>query len=141
MLKLFADYQVVKNLSINADFELIGSSYVRGNENNLHQPDGVYYLGPGKSRGYGVVNLGARYSLGTHYQLFAQLNNLLNRHYYTAGQLGTNPYDNPGNFTARPFGPVDFEGNTEYPVRNTTFLAPGAPFTVFGGVKFIFGKR
>jgi len=141
LLKLFADYQPIKNLSIDADFQLVGSSYVRGNENNLHQPDGVYYLGPGTSPGYGVLNLGARYSFASHYQLFVQLNNPLDRHYYTGGQLATNPYDNNGNFIAQPFPPIEFEGDTAYPVRNTTFLAPGAPFTVFGGVKFIFGQR
>lgn len=141
LLKLFADYQLFRHLTLDADFQLIGSSYVRGNENNLHQPDGVYYLGPGKSPGYGVVNLGARYSFGTHYQLFVQLNNLLNRHYYTGGQLATTPYDSSGNFNAQPFGPVQFGGETQYPVRNSTFLAPGAPFTVFGGMKLTFGKR
>jgi len=141
MLKLYADWQPIKKLSIDADFQLIGSSYVRGNENNLDQPDGVYYLGPGKSPGYGVLNLGARYSLDSHWQLFAQINNLLDRHYYTGGQLGTNPYDNSGNFTTQPFPPIEFDGDTAYPVRNVTFLAPGAPFTIFGGVKFIFGQR
>ena len=141
MLKLYADWQPIKKLSIDADFQLIGSSYVRGNENNLDQPDGVYYLGPGKSPGYGVLNLGARYSLDSHWQLFAQINNLLDRHYYPGGQLGTNPYDNSGNFTTQPFPPIEFDGDTAYPVRNVTFLAPGAPFTIFGGVKFIFGQR
>lgn len=141
MLKLFADYQLMRNLSVDADFSLISSSYVRGNENNLHQPDGVYFLGPGKSPGYGVVNLGARYKLSSHYELFGQIDNLLNRHYYTAGQLATTPYDSNGNFTPRPFGPIDFDGNTEFPVRSSTFLAPGAPITVFGGMKFIFGRK
>ena len=35
------------------------SSFARGNENNQHQPDGTYYLGPGSTAGYAVVNLGA----------------------------------------------------------------------------------
>ena len=93
MMKLYADYHPVRRLSIDADLNLIGASFVRGNENNLHQPDGVYYLGPGQSPGYGVVNLGARYKVSSHYELFAQINNLLNRHYYTAGQLASTPYD------------------------------------------------
>jgi len=141
MLKLFADYQPARKLSIDADVQFIGSSYVRGNENNQHQPDGVYYLGPGKIPGYGVVNLGARYSLNGHFQLFVQFDNLLNKHYYTGGQLGTDPYDNNGSFTTQPYGPVDFQGDTAYPVRNVTFVAPGAPFTVYGGLKFMLGQR
>ena len=141
LLKLFADYHPLTKLSIDADFNLISSSYVRGNENNQHQPDGIYYLGSGKSPGYGVVNLGARYKFSSHYELFAQINNLLNRRYYTAGQLATTPYDDNGNFTPRPFGSISFDGETEYPVRNSTFLAPGAPITVFGGLKVAFGRR
>jgi len=140
MLKLYADYHPVRKLSIDGDFSLIGASYVRGNENNLHQPDGVYYLGPGQSPGFGVVNLGTRYKINAHFELFAQINNLLNRHYYTAGQLASTPYDDKGNFTPRPFAPIDFDGDTEYPIRNSTFLAPGAPITVFGGLKVVFGK-
>jgi len=138
MFKLYTDYHPLRKLSVSADFNLIGASYVRGNENNQHQSDGVYYLGPGKSPGYGVVNLGSSYELTKHFQLFAQINNLLNRHYYTAGQLATTPYDDNGNFVARPF-PSYASGDT--PVRNTTYLAPGAPITIFGGLRATFGKR
>lgn len=141
MMKIYADYHPLRKLSINTDFNLIGASYVRGNENNQHQPDGVYYLGGGQSPGYGVVNLGSRYRLGSHYELFAQINNLLNRHYYTAGQLASTPYDSNGNFTPRPFGSINLAGETVYPTRNSTFLAPGAPITVFGGLKVTFGKK
>jgi outer membrane receptor protein involved in Fe transport len=101
----------------------------------------VHYLGSGQSPGYGVVNLGSRYRFGSHYELFAQINNLLNRHYYTGGQLASTPYDDSGNFTARPFGSIQFDGDTVYPVRTTTFLAPGAPITVFGGLKVTFGRK
>ncbi len=138
MFKLYSDYHPLRKLGISADFNLISSSYVRGNENNQHQPDGVYYLGSGKSPGYGVVNLGSSYNITSHFQLFAQINNLLNRHYYTAGQLATTPYDNNGNFIARPFAAY---ASGDYAVRNTTYLAPGAPITVFGGLRVTLGKR
>lgn len=140
LLKLYSDFHPLRRLSIDADFNLIGSSFVRGNENNRHQADGIYYLGGGKSPGYGVVNVGSRYKFNSHYELFVQVNNLLNRRYYTAGQLASTPYDNAGNFAARPFPTIRFQGATEYPIRNTTFLSPGAPVTVFGGVKVTFGK-
>ncbi|WP_213806088.1 TonB-dependent receptor [Granulicella sp. dw_53] len=141
LMKLYADYHPLKRLSVDADLNLIGASYVRGNENNQHQPDGVYYLGPGQSPGYGVANLGARYKINAHYELFAQINNLLNRHYYTAGQLASTPYDNSGAFTPRPFASITFDGDTAFPIRNSTFFAPGAPITVFGGLKVSFGRR
>lgn len=144
LLKLYTDYHPFRKLTLNADFNLISASFVRGNENNQHQADGVYYLGSGKSPGYGVLNLGARYKFNSHYELFAEVNNALNRHYYTAGQLASSPYDNNGNFIARPFAayPVTVPGgDASYPLRNTTYLSPGAPVTVFGGVKVTFGKR
>ena len=34
----------------------------RGNENNQHEPDGTYYLGPAHAPAYAVVNLGAQLS-------------------------------------------------------------------------------
>jgi outer membrane receptor protein involved in Fe transport len=94
----------------------------------------VYYLGQGFSPGYGVLNLGAHYQLFKRVQFFVQINNLLDHHYYTAAQLGPTPYDNAGNFIARPFPSVagDFQ------IRNTTFFAPGAPIGVWGGMRFRF---
>ena len=138
ILKIYADYLLLKKLSINTDFNAIGSSYVRGNENNLHHVDGQYYLGSGTTPGYGVVNLGIRYKFNPHLELFAQINNLLNRHYYTAGQLATTPYDDSGNFIGRPFTAY---ASGDYPLRNTTYFSPGAPVTVFGGLKVSFGRR
>ena len=84
------------------------------------------------------MNLGARYSFGPRYQLFMEINNLLNRRYYTTGQLATSAYNDSGAFAAREFTPYP---SGDYPVRNTTFVSPGAPFTVFGGLKVNFGRR
>ena len=111
---------------------------MKGNENNLYQPDGQYYLGSGKVPSYAVVNLGTRYTFNSHFELFAEMNNLLNRKYYTTGQLATSPYNDSGAFIAREFTPYP---SGDYPVRNTTFVSPGAPFTIFGGLKVSFGKR
>jgi hypothetical protein len=58
ILKAFAEYQPTAKISADLDFEAVGRSYARGNENNRDQPDGVYYLGQGYSPGYGVVNSG-----------------------------------------------------------------------------------
>jgi outer membrane receptor protein involved in Fe transport len=138
MLKLYSDYHPLRKLEVSADFNLISSSYVRGNENNLEKPDGQYYLGMGKSPGFGIVNLGTRYSFSSRYEIFAEIDNVLNRHYYTAGQLSDTPYDNNGNFIARAF-PAYPSG--DYPILNTTYLAPGAPIGIFGGLKVTVGKR
>ncbi len=134
LLKTFVEYQPTTKISADLDFEAVGRSYARGNENNLDQPDGIYYLGQGYSPSYGVVNVGAHYQVNKRVQLFVQIDNLLNHHYYTAAQLGPSPFDNSGNFVARPFPAVD--GN--FPIRTTTFFAPGAPVGAWGGIRFKF---
>ena len=134
MFKGFADLHVTQKLSLNVDVVAVSASFARGNENNLSQPDGVYYLGPGTSPAYGVVNLDARYQLSKRVQLFAQVNNLLNHRYYTAAQLAPTGVSNDGTFIARPLAAV--EGN--FPVVHATFYAPGAPIGVRGGIRLKF---
>jgi outer membrane receptor protein involved in Fe transport len=134
IFKAFADYQPTSKLSVDLDFDAIGRSFARGNENNLHQPDGIYYLGQGFSPGYGVLNAGAHYQLQKRTQLFIQVNNVANHRYYTAAQLAPTPYDNAGNFIARPFPSV----GGDFPVRHTTFVAPGAPVGAWAGIRVRF---
>jgi outer membrane receptor protein involved in Fe transport len=135
ILKAYVEYQPISKISIDLDFDAVGRSFARGNENNLDRPDGLYYLGQGFSPGYGVVNLGAHYQIQKRVQLFVQIDNLLNHRYYTGAQLGPTGFDNGQNFIARPF-PADAAG--DFPLRNTTFFAPGAPIGAWGGLRFRF---
>ncbi|MEO8663241.1 MAG: TonB-dependent receptor [Bryobacteraceae bacterium] len=134
LLKAFASLPISKKFSVDLDFVAVSRSFARGNENNLSQPDGQYYLGPGTSPGYGVTNLGARYQVHPKVQFFAQINNLFDHRYYTGAQLGPTGFTDQGNFIARPFPSV--EG--DYPVAHATFYAPGAPFGVWGGIRIKF---
>jgi outer membrane receptor protein involved in Fe transport len=122
--KIFGDIEVTRKLSVDVDLLATSGSYARGNENNLDQPDGKYYLGPGKSPGYVVVNLRAHYDLTRRFQLAAQIDNLFDRRYYTAAQLGATGFNDQGTFVARPFPAY---ANGDYPVQQATFYAPGAP--------------
>lgn len=135
MGKAFADVQITKKFNATLTMMAFSSSYARGNENNLHRPDGNIYLGPGKSPGYAVFNLGGRYQLNKHLQLFAQMNNVFDRRYYTAAQLGPTGFTDQGNFIARPL-PANTDGS--FPVRQATFYAPGAPRITWGGVRIQF---
>ena len=126
--------QATSRFSLHLDLLAMGRSYARGNENNRAQADGLYYLGPGVSPGYALLNLGGRFHVNRRVQLFAQLNNLLDRRYYTGAQLGPTGFTANGSFVARPFPTV----NGEYPVQHATFYAPGAPRTVWGGLRFTF---
>ncbi|MEO8098254.1 MAG: TonB-dependent receptor [Acidobacteriota bacterium] len=134
MGKAFADIQATRKFSLNLNMLAFSSSYARGNENNRHVADGTYYLGPGKSGGYAVFNLGGRYQVSKRFQLFAQMNNVLDRHYSSAAQLGPTGFSADGNFIARPFAAI----NGVFPVAQGTFFAPGAPRTVWGGARIQF---
>jgi outer membrane receptor protein involved in Fe transport len=134
MFKSYADIAATKKLTVTLGAVVVGGSYARGNENNLHRPDGRLFLGPGDTPAYGVVNLGGRYALHRRVELFAQINNLFDRRYYTAAQLGPTAFADNGNFVARPFPAV----NGEFPVRHATFYAPGAPRGLWGGMRLRF---
>ena len=137
--KAYALVQATKKFSIELNEIAISSSYARGNENNAYQPDGVYYLGTGVSPGYAVTNALASYNLTKWIGLALQVDNLFDRHYYTAAQLANTAFTAQGAVQAFPFpaytsGP--FAGST--PAQSVTFFAPGAPRRVWAEVLFHF---
>lgn len=134
MFKLFADLQATKKLSLNFGVLALSSAFARGNENNEHEPDGTYYLGEGRSPGYAVANFGARYELNRHIELFVRVNNLFDKRYFTAAQLGPTGFTETGNFIARPLPAID----GEFPLVHATFYAPGAPRGAWAGIRLKF---
>lgn len=131
LFKAFADIDVTSKLSVSINVVGISSVFARGNENNLHDEDPPYYLGPGTAPGYAVVNLGGRFNVTPRVQVIGQVNNLFDRQYYTSAQLGPMGFTDTGNFVARPFPAVD----GEFPVQNSTFFAPGAPIRAWLGFR------
>ncbi len=134
MFKVYADISLGSKLSVDVDLLAVSDSFARGNENNSHEPDGTYYLGSGSAPGYAVVNLGAQFRLTSWVQLVGQVTNLFDRKYYTAGQLGPFGFTDTGAFIARPLPAI----NGEFPVRQGTFYAPGAPTRMWVGTRFKF---
>ena len=132
MFKAAADYRLTPALSLGADLVAVSGAFARGNENNQHQADGTYYLGSGRSGGYAVMNLGARYEVSRGVQLFGQINNLFDRQYATAAQLGSTAFSSSGGFVARPFPAT----GGEYPLVGSTFYAPGAPRSFWIGLRY-----
>ena len=98
--------------------------YVRGNENNAHQPGGAF-SGSGKLGGYALVDLNATYDLGAGWQLFAKVSNVFDRSYASAGQLGRSAFDAQGLFIP---DADDW--------RNAQFVGPGAPRAGWVGVRY-----
>jgi outer membrane receptor protein involved in Fe transport len=135
VLKVFADVPVSAQWSFGADVTAVSSSLARGNENGKHKADGLYYLGPGKSSGYAVLNLNGEYRPTTSLKFFAQVTNVFDREYSTAAQLGATGFDANGNFVTQPF-PEDANGDR--PLVNSTFYAPGAPRTFWVGLRYDF---
>ena len=134
MLKAFADVQVMSKLSVDINLIATSGAFARGNENNAHEPDDTYYLGPGSTPAYGIVNIGVRYDLIKWLQLIVQVNNVFDNHYYTAAQLQSTGFTSSGNFIARPFPAV----GGEFPVQQATFYAPGAPAMYWVGTRLRF---
>ena len=131
MLKVFADLQVTRAFGIDVDLMALSGVEARGNENGTHEPDGVYYLGPGATEPYAAVNLGARYALTPWLSLTGQVNNLFDRHYTTAALLGPTAFNATGTFVSRPFPAV----GGEFPLTHSTFYAPGAPIRAWVGLR------
>ena len=136
LLKVFADVAVTSRAVAGRRISSrVSSSFARGNENNRHEPDGIYYLGPGRTPGYAIVNLGGRYRLTPLAPgASGRCNNLFDRRYYTAAQLGPLGFTDTGAFIARPFPPVD----GEFPLRHGTLFAPGAPIRMWLGARVTF---
>ena len=133
LLKLHADYSVSSSFALSAGMTAVASSFARGNENNAHQADGINYLGSGRSDGYAVFDLMARYSVTPRWQVTAQINNLFDARYNTAAQLGATGFDARGNFVARPLGGSAADG---YPLLQSTFYAPGAPRAIWLSLRY-----
>jgi outer membrane receptor protein involved in Fe transport len=126
--KAHADFHATSKLVFDLNEVIVSSSYARGNENNAYQADGTYYLGPGVSPGYAITNFLAHYDLTKRLQLAVQVDNLFDKHYYTAAQLANTGLNGQGGVDSRPFpeyttGPE--AGN--YPAQSVTFFTPGAP--------------
>ena len=130
-VKAFMDVRATTRLSVDLDLVGVSSSYARGNENNEHVPLPPYYLGPGTAPGYVVLNLGARYRLTPRVELLAQVDNLLNRKYVTAAQLGPTAFTAGGSVATQPLPPI----GGEFPVPQATFFAPGPPTLIWTGVR------
>lgn len=119
-LNVTLGYKVTDALSFRLTAIAHSSAFLRGNENNEHeaggsdrevrlsnsaaacgaQPRPCYveatagrpFRYGGKSPGYAVLNLLINYKFDKHLTGFVQINNLLDKTYYSAGRLGITPF-------------------------------------------------
>ncbi len=121
-LKLGVNWQAAPWLRLGSDVVTHSGVYVRGNENNEHDENG-------KTAGFTVVNMLADVKLGAGWSAFARVNNVFNKRYFTAGQLGENPF--VGANRSFDTDPNNWE--------DETFYAPGAPRAGWVGIRYRFG--
>ena len=124
--KFGADWQPAAGWNIGTQLRAYSGQFVRGNENNAHQPDGVDFSGSGRIGGFAVVDLTGSWKLGTNLELFGKLANLFDRRYATAGLLGANAFDANRVLQA----PADW--------RAEQFVGPGAPRAAWLGMRMQF---
>jgi outer membrane receptor protein involved in Fe transport len=121
-------------------------SYLRGNENNLHQagvvrtqkvgvPDPITgaltivdvllppTTNPGKVPGYATFNFQTSYKFNKEWAATMQVNNLFDKSYFSAGSLGRNP------FSPSIYGAIGADGynHNSGDWLSTNFIAPSAP--------------
>ncbi len=129
--KLEAEYDISGQWSVGANLVAATGQYVRGNENNLHQPgvnaNGVTFEHPGRIGGYAVLNLNSSYRFARNWELFGRINNVLDRDYATSGQLSSNPFDSGGRFITNPAN-----------WANVTAIGPSAPRACWAGMRLTF---
>jgi len=119
-LKLGADYKIIPEWTVGATLNLVSSFYYVGDESNQLAP----------IPGYTTVNLHTTYNPVPHFEVFATINNLLNRKYATWGILSDpTGIGGPG---------IPPNGVTNGPGVDNRFLSPAAPFEAFGGVRITF---
>lgn len=126
-LKLSLDLQATPSWSVGAQVRAQSKQYVRGNENNAHQADGVDFFGSGSTAGFTLLDLTTGWKFRPGWELFGKVSNVFDRRYSTGGLLGTNAFDASGAVQA----PADW--------RHEQFVAPGAPRAGWIGIRVSLG--
>jgi outer membrane receptor protein involved in Fe transport len=134
VFKARAEWQVTPAWSVELGLLGVSGSTARGNENGRHRPDGMHFLGSGATSGHVVFDLGTTWQATARLRFFAQMDNLFDRRYATAAQLGATGFTADGAFLARPFAA---QGDNAGLVHST-FYAPGAPRTFRAGLRYTF---
>jgi outer membrane receptor protein involved in Fe transport len=127
VLKARAEWRVTPALTAEAGMFAVSNAPARGNDNGLHRLDGPDFLGSGWTPGHAVFDFGATYDVAPRLRVFVQVDNVFDRRYATAAQLGATGFTADGTFAGASGCPV-----------HSAFYAPGAPRSVRVGVRYAF---
>ena len=116
-MKLRAEYAVSRyEIGLNVTGQ--SNQFARGDESNQDVN--------GPLPGFVVVNLDARFNVSANWHVFARVDNLFDRRYFTFATLGRNVFTAPGNV-------FDSTGTTW---RSEQFRTVGAPRGAWVGMEF-----
>jgi outer membrane receptor protein involved in Fe transport len=141
ILKVFADYRVNDKFTIGANSLSVSGTNIRGNDNGDQQAGGNF-MGDGKIAGYTIFNATATYRMHPEWLLFARVNNIFDKEYATAGQLGLNPFNASGVLRTNGTNAAGAGVNNRRSAGvGEDFIAPGAPISAWVGVRYEFGGK
>jgi iron complex outermembrane receptor protein len=116
-VKLGADFKIIPQWTVGAQLNYLSSFFYVGDESNQLAP----------IPGYVLVNLHTSYRPFEHFEIFASVNNLLDRRYATWGILS-----DPTGINAPGIAP---DAVSNGPGVDNRFLSPGAPLEIFAGIR------
>jgi outer membrane receptor protein involved in Fe transport len=140
IFKVFADYHVNDRLIFGANSLSVSGTNIRGNDNGDQQAGGSYF-GDGKIAGYTIFNATASYKVHPEWLIFARVNNVFDKEYATAGQLGQNPFNANGVLRTDGVNGGGVANARRSATVGEDFIAPGAPRTAWVGVRYEFGGK
>jgi outer membrane receptor protein involved in Fe transport len=127
LIKIFADYKVNDKFTIGANTYTATGSLLRGNDNSQDSR--------GNIAGYTLLNLTAVYKPQSDWSIFAKVNNVFDKEYFTSGTLAMNPLNADG--TRR----LNASYANYSQAISEAFVAPGAPRAAWVGVRWEFGGK
>lgn len=121
--KFRGEWEALPQWTLGTNIVAFSDQYAHGNENNDDHGEGA------KVGGYTVVNLDTRYRFAdSGWQLFAKVNNVFDKEYYTGGMLGETFFEADGTF---------MDGDDD----RSALVSPGAPRAAWVGVRYEFGGK
>lgn len=121
--KLGADWALGHGLSLGADMQIVSSRGVQGNEDGLLE-DGETDIHRLSIPGHALLHLRLQWQASPALTVVARVQNALNRRYETYGALAETVFDARGNFTGQE--------------EDALFVAPGAPRSLWVGLRLKF---
>ncbi len=119
-LKFGADWRATPTISLGADLQAVARRGVLGNEDGL-TADGAAASQPLSVPGHALLHLRAQWQWRPGWTLLGRVQNVFDRGYENYGALGSTSFDAQGRYTGI--------------AANALFVAPGAPRSVFVGLR------